>query len=293
MHASIRRSVSASAPRATVARRPGGDADARSRPASGVRFTGAGAFRHPDPVLAGASMRRWCVFTVADDGRPRRCRMPCRRPAGGVVGQPDGPAAQAAHLAGAGGVGPRAGPGRRVSTRQARAAESSGGYRAAGGGLQGGPAGAAAIAGTPASAAVAPGRVWRSAGRQSTSSPRPSGACAAPLATWPVELAVATPAASVGTEAASRPGTDVAGPSDGRSRFWPTSPAPTRPRRRQTARRPPAPEGPARCPRILDEEAVAAVRQWRYEPTLVDGEPVSILLTVTVNFALRDDRERP
>ena len=44
---------------------------------------------------------------------------------------------------------------------------------------------------------------------------------------------------------------------------------------------------------LLDEAAVAAVRQWRYEPTLVDGEPVSILMTVTVNFALRDDGERP
>ena len=43
----------------------------------------------------------------------------------------------------------------------------------------------------------------------------------------------------------------------------------------------------------LDEAAMAAVRQWRYEPTLVDGEPVSILLTVTVNFMLRDDEARP
>ena len=44
---------------------------------------------------------------------------------------------------------------------------------------------------------------------------------------------------------------------------------------------------------LLDEAAVAAVRQWRYEPTLVDGEPVSILMTVTMNFRLRDDEERP
>ena len=44
---------------------------------------------------------------------------------------------------------------------------------------------------------------------------------------------------------------------------------------------------------LLDEAAVAAVRQWRYEPTLVDGEPVSVLMTVTMNFALRDDGERP
>ncbi len=44
---------------------------------------------------------------------------------------------------------------------------------------------------------------------------------------------------------------------------------------------------------LLDEAAVAAVRQWRYEPTLVDGEPVSILMTVTINFQLRDDEPRP
>ena len=37
---------------------------------------------------------------------------------------------------------------------------------------------------------------------------------------------------------------------------------------------------------LLDEAAVAAVSQWRYEPTLVDGVPVPILLTVTVNFGL-------
>jgi TonB family protein len=38
---------------------------------------------------------------------------------------------------------------------------------------------------------------------------------------------------------------------------------------------------------LLDEAAVAAVRQWRYEPTLVDGVAVPVLMTVTVNFALR------
>lgn len=37
----------------------------------------------------------------------------------------------------------------------------------------------------------------------------------------------------------------------------------------------------------LDQAAIDAVEQWRWEPTLVDGEPVSILLTVTVNFTLR------
>ncbi len=38
---------------------------------------------------------------------------------------------------------------------------------------------------------------------------------------------------------------------------------------------------------LLDEAAAAAVRQWRYEPTLVDGVPVPVLMTVTVNFMLR------
>ena len=38
---------------------------------------------------------------------------------------------------------------------------------------------------------------------------------------------------------------------------------------------------------LLDEAAVAAVRQWRYEPTLVDGVAVPVLMTVTVNFQLR------
>ena len=37
----------------------------------------------------------------------------------------------------------------------------------------------------------------------------------------------------------------------------------------------------------LDEAATAAVEQWRYEPTLVDGVPVSVSMTMTVNFTLR------
>lgn len=39
---------------------------------------------------------------------------------------------------------------------------------------------------------------------------------------------------------------------------------------------------------LLDEAAVAAVRQWVYTPTLFRGVPVSVVLTVTVNFTLRD-----
>ena len=36
----------------------------------------------------------------------------------------------------------------------------------------------------------------------------------------------------------------------------------------------------------LEEAAVAAVEQWRYEPTLVDGAPVAVRMTVTINFLL-------
>ena len=36
----------------------------------------------------------------------------------------------------------------------------------------------------------------------------------------------------------------------------------------------------------LDEAAVAAVRQWRYTPTRLNGEPVPIIMTVTVNFTV-------
>ena len=37
----------------------------------------------------------------------------------------------------------------------------------------------------------------------------------------------------------------------------------------------------------LDEAAIAAVEQWRYEPTLVDGVPVPVLMTATINFSLQ------
>ena len=36
---------------------------------------------------------------------------------------------------------------------------------------------------------------------------------------------------------------------------------------------------------LLDAAAGAAVQQWRYEPTRLNGEPVAVLLTVTVRFA--------
>jgi len=38
---------------------------------------------------------------------------------------------------------------------------------------------------------------------------------------------------------------------------------------------------------LLDEAALAAVRQWRYTPTLLNGVPVPVILTVTVQFKIR------
>jgi periplasmic protein TonB len=38
---------------------------------------------------------------------------------------------------------------------------------------------------------------------------------------------------------------------------------------------------------LFDEAAVAAVRQWRYQPLLLNGEPTGFVLTVTVRFDMR------
>jgi TonB family protein len=38
---------------------------------------------------------------------------------------------------------------------------------------------------------------------------------------------------------------------------------------------------------LLNDAAVAAVGRGRYWPTLLNGEQVSVILTVTVSFALR------
>jgi periplasmic protein TonB len=37
---------------------------------------------------------------------------------------------------------------------------------------------------------------------------------------------------------------------------------------------------------LLDDAAIAAVRQWRYQPALVSGTPVPVIITVTVDFRL-------
>lgn len=37
---------------------------------------------------------------------------------------------------------------------------------------------------------------------------------------------------------------------------------------------------------LLDEAALNAIRQWRYLPTMLNGVPVEVVMTVTVNFVL-------
>jgi protein TonB len=39
---------------------------------------------------------------------------------------------------------------------------------------------------------------------------------------------------------------------------------------------------------LLNQAAIDAVKQWRFTPTLLNGEPVPIVMTVTVNFELKD-----
>jgi protein TonB len=38
---------------------------------------------------------------------------------------------------------------------------------------------------------------------------------------------------------------------------------------------------------ILDAAAIAAVEQWKFAPTLLNGAPVPVIMTVTVNFTLQ------
>jgi outer membrane biosynthesis protein TonB len=35
---------------------------------------------------------------------------------------------------------------------------------------------------------------------------------------------------------------------------------------------------------MLDEAAIAAARQWRYEPVMLNGTPVPVIMTATVQF---------
>ncbi len=38
---------------------------------------------------------------------------------------------------------------------------------------------------------------------------------------------------------------------------------------------------------LLDEAALAAVRGWEYTPTLLNGKPTAVIMTVTVQFTLK------
>ena len=38
---------------------------------------------------------------------------------------------------------------------------------------------------------------------------------------------------------------------------------------------------------LLDEAALDAVKQWQFTPTLLNGLPVPVIMTVTVNFTLQ------
>jgi protein TonB len=38
---------------------------------------------------------------------------------------------------------------------------------------------------------------------------------------------------------------------------------------------------------LLDQAAVEAVRQWRFTPTLLNGQPVPVIMNVTVGFHLK------
>jgi protein TonB len=37
---------------------------------------------------------------------------------------------------------------------------------------------------------------------------------------------------------------------------------------------------------LLDQAALDAVRQWEFTPTLLNGVPVPVIMTVTVQFTL-------
>ena len=39
---------------------------------------------------------------------------------------------------------------------------------------------------------------------------------------------------------------------------------------------------------LLDQAALDAVRQWKFTPTTLNGVPVPVVMTVTVNFKLTD-----
>ena len=38
---------------------------------------------------------------------------------------------------------------------------------------------------------------------------------------------------------------------------------------------------------LLDQAAMDAVKEWEFTPTLLNGAPVPVIMTVTVNFSLQ------
>src|SRR5207244_9090148 len=40
---------------------------------------------------------------------------------------------------------------------------------------------------------------------------------------------------------------------------------------------------------LLDAAALDAVKQWEFTPTMLNGAPVPVIMTVTVNFTLQDE----
>jgi len=38
---------------------------------------------------------------------------------------------------------------------------------------------------------------------------------------------------------------------------------------------------------LLDQAAVDAVKQWKYAPSFLDGEPIEVIMVVTVGFSLK------
>jgi TonB family protein len=44
---------------------------------------------------------------------------------------------------------------------------------------------------------------------------------------------------------------------------------------------------------LLDQAAIDAVKQWQYTPTLLNGAAVPVVMTMTVNFTLRDPTQQP
>ena len=38
---------------------------------------------------------------------------------------------------------------------------------------------------------------------------------------------------------------------------------------------------------LLDQAALDAVRQWEFTPTILNGQPVPVIMTVTVNFTVQ------